>query len=152
LIPAVAATAGTESDVLATPGAVLCSGRVVAADLGGEEGAEFLPTPRTFLAAFRAPRQNLDGDGAAEDEELSCALARCMALVLSSISFSTSRSRSASKVGSASLVESTEAVVVAPGPGGALLLPRFLLPHMLGFLLWEEFLGCCCLPLGSFLF
>jgi hypothetical protein len=152
LIPAVAATAGTESDVLATPGAVLCSGRVVAADLGGEEGAAFLPTPRTFLAAFRAPRQNPDGDGAAEEEELSCALARCMALVLSSISFSTSRSRSASKVGSASLVESTEAVVVAPGPGGALLLPRFLLPHMLGFLLWEEFLGCCCLPLGSFLF
>jgi hypothetical protein len=57
LVSSVAGTPGTDSDVPATSDTVSCSSRVLARELG-KEGAEFLPTPRTF-----------DGDGGAEEEK-----------------------------------------------------------------------------------
>jgi hypothetical protein len=55
LVSSVADTPGTDSGVPATSGTVSCSRRVLAGELG-KEGAEFLPTPRTF-----------GGDGGAEE-------------------------------------------------------------------------------------
>jgi hypothetical protein len=107
---------------------VFCSRRVLAADIG-EEGAEFLPSPRTF-----------DGDGGAEEEVPS---ARCMVPVFSSISLWASRSGSSSKVASAEaeLVESREAGVA---PAGALVPPPFSIANMIAsWFLAVGVLGCC---------